>query len=140
MVSKGSTLYHRCSVDCRPGGRRSNTKRWWCLVALVKALDLLGESPGPPSLGNACSIPPSHRHCYQNGQRQRYILLLSAPLSFDQNVAKRPCYCPFTLILSYYLNLIGVISLFVSYWPPPTTRDTISATIVAGGRARIQLN
>jgi hypothetical protein len=32
-----------------------------------------------------------------------------------------------------YINLIGVISLFVSYCPPPTTRDAISATIVAGG-------
>jgi len=25
MVSKVSTLYHRCSVDCRPDGRRGNT-------------------------------------------------------------------------------------------------------------------
>jgi hypothetical protein len=44
------------------------------------------------------------------------------------------------IVASYYINLIGVISLFVSYWPPPTTRDAILATIVAGERARIRLN
>jgi hypothetical protein len=38
------------------------------------------------------------------------------------------------------INLIGVISLLVCYWPPPTTMDAISATIVVGGRARIRLN
>ena len=36
------------------------------------------------------------------------------------------------------LNLIGVISLFICYWSPPTTMDAVSATIVAGGRARFQ--
>jgi hypothetical protein len=43
---------------------------------------------------------------------------------------------------SYYINLIGVIiiSLFVSYWPPPMTRNAVSATIVAGGRAQFQEN
>ena len=41
---------------------------------------------------------------------------------------------------SYYINLIGVISLFVSYWPLPVTTDAVLATIVAGGRARIRLN
>ncbi len=40
----------------------------------------------------------------------------------------------------YYINLIGVISLFVYYGPPPTTRDAVSDTIVAGGQARIRLN
>ena len=43
-------------------------------------------------------------------------------------------------MLSYYINLIGVISLFVSYWPPMPTMDAVSATIVAGGRARFQKN
>ena len=43
---------------------------------------------------------------------------------------------------SYYINLIGVIIiiLFVSYWPPPMTRNAVSATIVAGRRARFQEN
>jgi hypothetical protein len=41
---------------------------------------------------------------------------------------------------SYYINLLGVISLFVYYGPPPMTRDAVSDTIVAGGRARIRLN
>ena len=60
------------------------------------------------------------------------------PLLFDQNVAKRLCHGQFKLMPSYYIyiNLIGVISLFVSYWPPLPTMDAISATIVAGGRAR----
>jgi len=98
------------------------------------------ENPGPPSSGNAHGIAPSHCHGYQNGQQQRYICLLSLPLSFDQNVAKRPCYGPFKLILSYYINLIGFISLFVSYWPPPLTRDAVLATIVASGHAQSRLN
>jgi hypothetical protein len=39
---------------------------------------------------------------------------------------------------SYYINLIGVINVFVSYGPPSTTMDAVSATIVAGGRAQFQ--
>jgi len=38
---------------------------------------------------------------------------------------------------SYYINLIGVFILFVYYGLPLTTGDVVSATIVAGGRARI---
>ena len=45
MVSKGSTLCHRCSVDCHPGGRRGNKEQvvtqWRRLVAFMKVLDLL---------------------------------------------------------------------------------------------------
>ena len=63
------------------------------------------------------------------------FLSLSPPLSFDQNVAKGPWYGPFKLTPSYYFNLIGVISLFISYWPPPPTMDAVTATIVAGRRA-----
>jgi len=37
------------------------------------------------------------------------------------------------------IYLIGVISLFVTYWPMLATMDAVSATIVAGGRARIRL-
>ncbi len=62
------------------------------------------ESPGPPPSGNVHGIAPSHCHCYQNGQRRRYICSLLLPLLFDQNVAKRPCYGPFKLMLSYYVN------------------------------------
>jgi hypothetical protein len=61
---------------------------------------------------------------------------LLPPLSFDQNVAKRPCYGPFKLTPSYYINLIGVIGLFVSFWLPPPTMDAVLATIVAGGQAQ----
>ena len=83
------------------------------------------ESPGPPPSGDACGIAPSHRHANKNGQQRRYIGLLSPPLSFDQNIAKRPCYGPFKLTPSYYINLIDGISLFTSYWPPPLPPPTI---------------
>ena len=36
------------------------------------------------------------------------------------------------------INLIGVISLFVCYWPLPLTMDAVLATIVAGGQAQFQ--
>jgi hypothetical protein len=96
------------------------------------------KSSGPPLSVDVRGIAPSHRHGYQNGQQRRYIRSLSPPLSFDQNVAKRPCYDPFKLTPSYDINVIGVISLCISFRPPPPTMDAVSATIVAGGRARFQ--
>ena len=91
-------------------------------------------SPGHAALGDVVCIAPLQCHGYQNGQQRRYICLLPPPHLFDQNVAKRPCYDPFKLAPSYYINLIGVISisLFVSYCPSPPTMDAICATIVAG--------
>jgi hypothetical protein len=61
--------------------------RWRHLVAFIKALDF------QPSV-NVHGIAPLHRHGYRKGQRRRYICLLSPHLSFDQNIAKRPCYGP----------------------------------------------
>ena len=46
----------------------------------------------------------------------------------------------FKLTPSYKVNLIGVISLFICYWPSPMTMDAVSATIVAGGQAQFQYN
>ena len=67
--------------------------------------------------------------------------LFTAAAYFDCcNRSQEPCYGPFKLTPSYYINLIGVSSLFISYWPPPPTRDAVSATIVFGGWAQIQLN
>ena len=40
---------------------------------------------------------------------------------------------------SSIIDLECLISLFISYWPPSMTMDAVSATIVAGERARIQL-
>jgi Flp pilus assembly protein TadB len=40
----------------------------------------------------------------------------------------------------HIINLICVISLFICYWLSPTTMVAISATILAGGQARFQLN
>ena len=57
-----------------------------------------------------------------------------------ETVAIRPCYGPFKLTPSYDINLIGVISSFVSYWLRPVTMDAVLATIIASGQARIQLN
>jgi len=41
-------VYHRCSVDCRPGGRWGNTEQvvaqWQRLVAFMEALDLLHQA------------------------------------------------------------------------------------------------
>ncbi len=40
-------ILHCRFVCCRPGGRRGDTERvvtrWWCLVAFMKALDLLHQ-------------------------------------------------------------------------------------------------
>jgi hypothetical protein len=41
---------------------------------------------------------------------------------------------------SYDINLIGVISLFILYWPSLTTVDAILTTIVAGRQARFEKN
>ena len=106
-----------------------------CPMAMFSGFN---ESPGPPLLCDACGIVPLHHHGFRNGQQQRYVCLLSPPLSFDQNIAKRPCYGSFKLTPSYYIDLIGVISLFVSYLLPLKTMAGVSATIVAGGRARFQ--
>jgi hypothetical protein len=38
------------------------------------------------------------------------------------------------------VNLVGVISLLLSYWPPPVRMDAVLVTIVAGGQARFQYN
>jgi hypothetical protein len=43
-------------------------------------------------------------------------------------------------MLSSNIKLEGFISLFISYWLPPMTMDTVLATIIAGGQARIRLN
>jgi hypothetical protein len=67
----------------------------------MAALSGFYDIPGPPLSGNAAVIAPLHRHGYQNGQQRRYICLLSPPLLFDQNIAKRLCYVPFKLTPSY---------------------------------------
>ena len=71
------------------------------------------ESPGPPSSGDAHSIAPLHRHGHQNGPQWR---CMAAAAYFDCcNRSQGPCYGPLKLTPSYYINLIGVISLFISY-------------------------
>jgi hypothetical protein len=96
------------------------------------------ESPGPPSSGDALCISPAHRDGHRNGLRRRCIRSPPPPISIAVIVAKD--HVMVHLTPSYYINLLGVISLFVYYGPPPMTRDAVSDTIVAGGRARIRLN
>jgi hypothetical protein len=125
MASKGGGhVAYRC-VDCVLGGRRGDTKRvvarWRSLVAFIKGLDLLNWE--------MCSV--LHR---------RTAMAIEMAHDGGSFVRHRRCYGPFKLTPSYYINLIGVISLLVFYWPPPTTRDAVSATIFAGGQARIRLN
>jgi hypothetical protein len=91
-------------------------------------------------LGNALHIAPAHRHGHRNGPRQRYIRSPPPPILAAVVLAKRPCYGPFKLTLNYYINLIGVICLCVSYWLPQATIDAVSATIVASGQAHVRLN
>ena len=104
----------------------------FCLLMprFIKALDLLHRA-----MLMVLHHWPSHHHGYRNGLQWRCIRLVWLTLSFDQNVAKRPCYGPFKLTLSYYINLIGVTSLFVSYWPLLPTMDAALATIVTSRQA-----
>jgi len=41
--------------------------QWWRLVGFY-------ESHGPPPVGNARGIVPTHRHGHQNGQQSEYVL------------------------------------------------------------------
>ena len=58
MVSKASTLYHHCSVDCHPGGRWGKMERavaqWQHPVASGIALDML--HPAMPSILHHCTV------------------------------------------------------------------------------------
>jgi hypothetical protein len=67
-------------------------------------------------------------------------LLVAADILFDTTHSYGPCYGPLKLTPSSNINLIGVISLFLCYWPPLTTMYAVLATIVANGQARFQYN
>ena len=84
-------------------------------------------SPGHAALGNATCIALTPPHGHQNGLQRRCIHLLLPPLLSDQIIAKRPWYGLFKLTLSYDINLIDVISIFIRYWPLPITMDANSA-------------
>jgi hypothetical protein len=57
----------------------------------------------------------------------------ASPWPSTWSAEEGPCYGTFKLTPSYYINLIGVINVFIYYGPPPMTIDAVSATIVAGG-------
>ena len=129
----GHILY-RCFVFCHPGGCRGDTERvvaqWQQLVAFMKAMDLLHRA--------MCAVLHHYTAMALEMSSDGGTFVIVAASFVWSIVAKRPCYGPFKLMPSYYINLIGVISLCVSYWPLSTTMNAILATIVAGGRARIQ--
>jgi hypothetical protein len=95
-------------------------------------------SPGHAALGDALRIVSAHRHGHQNGPRWRYIRSPPLPISTAAIVAKDHV-IPLKLTPSSNTKLEGFINLFISYWPLPMTMDAVLVTIVAGGRARIQL-
>ena len=96
------------------------------------------QSPGNAASGDALHIVSVHRHGHRNGPQRRYIRSPPLPI-LTSNINLEGF---ISLFVSYWPppTLEGFISLFVSYWPPPTTMEAVSATIVAGGRARIRLN
>jgi hypothetical protein len=55
----------------------------------------------------------------------------------NNNRSQRPCYGPLKLKLRHNDIYYNVISLLLCFGHPPTTMDTASATIVAGGQANI---
>jgi hypothetical protein len=96
------------------------------------------SSPGHAALGDAACIASTPPHGHQNGLRRRCIRSSPPPFLLGVIIAKDHVYGTFKLMPSYYINLIGVINVFVYYGPPPTTMDAVLATIVAGGRAQFQ--
>ena len=115
----GHIFYH-CFVCCCLGGHWGNTEQvaasWQCLVAFMKALDLLHQA----------MHAVLHRHtamAVEMTSNGGTCVRCHRLFCLNQNVAKRLCYGPLKLTPSYYLNLICVITLFtLSYWPQPPTR------------------
>jgi hypothetical protein len=136
MVSKVDHILHRRFVICRPGGHRGDTEwvvdRWRRLVAFMTALDLLHRAM-------RAVLHHLTAMAIEIASERGTFVCCHRPF-FDQTQLKWPCYGPFKLMPSYFINLIGVMSLCVSYWPPPGTMDAVSATIVTSGRAQIRLN
>ena len=96
------------------------------------------SSPGHAALGDAACIASTPPHGHQNGLRRRCIPSSQPPFLLGVFKAKDHVMVHLNKTPSYYINLIGVINVFVYYGPPPATMDDVSATIVAGGRAQFQ--
>jgi hypothetical protein len=130
-------ILHCRFVFCHPGSRLGNTER---LVAQQRCLVALWK-PWIFSIGQCVQYRTIALSWLSKWPATEVHLIVVVTASFVWwSVAKRPCYGPFKLTPSYYINLIGVISLWIFYWPPLTTMDAVLATIVASGWARIWLN
>jgi hypothetical protein len=98
------------------------------------------SSPGHAALGNVLCTAPADRHGNQNGQCWEEHVDTIVILVIDNNHSQRPCYGPLKLKLRHSNIYYNVISLLLCFGHLRTTMDAVLATIVAGGRARIQLN
>jgi hypothetical protein len=88
-------------------------------------------SSGHAAWGNAACIAPL------KWPATEVHLLVTIIFLHDTTHSKGPCNGPLKLMPSRNINPEGFISLFISYWLPPLTMDAVSATIVAGRRARL---
>ena len=127
-------ILHRHFVDCCHGGCRGDTEwavaRWQPPVASDVALDILHREM-PRALLQRLQWPSKWPATEAHS-------LVSADILLDTTCSEGQCSGPLKLTLSSNINLIGVINLFVCYWPPPATLDAVSATIVASGWAWFQ--
>ncbi len=64
----------------------------------------------------------------------RCVCSSSSILSINNNHSQRPCYGPLILKLRHSNIYYNVIGLLLCFGCLPITMDTVSATIVAGGR------
>ena len=110
------------------------------LVNPIIAFNAVGESHNEGTFHGSFVCPMNTKFNHENGCVREYIFFLFWPYNHFFEKSRYLSTLPFKLTLSYYINLIGVISLFICYGPLPTTRDAVSDTIVAGGQARIRLN
>jgi hypothetical protein len=84
-------------------------------------------------MGDVLGVVPPDPHGHQNGSQSRSIFSFIEFMSWI-TVAKRPCYGPLKLKLSYIIVHYYVISQFVYYSGPPTAMNAVLDIIVNGRR------
>jgi hypothetical protein len=136
MASFVGVFVDCCLFACCPGSCWDNIKQLVnqcrCPVASGVALDMLiGRcalycTGGPPWTSKQ---PTTEEH-------------VDAMINFviHNNRSLIPCSSHYKLKLRHSNIYYNVISLIVYYWLPPLPMDAVLATIVAGGRALLQLN
>jgi hypothetical protein len=134
MASKVGAFFHRCFVCCCPGSHQDNTEqivaKWWHPEASGIALDMLHWA--------MCFKLHWCTAMAVDMASGRGALFPIVALCLSINVAKEPCYSSLKLKTSYTNVHYNLYCHFVPYWPLPIAMDTVLATIVAGGRARLE--